>query len=62
MNKHPMIEHEGKKLYQIGCRSCRRGHAWKIYSDGKTFIAFCKCGHHIDIKPDVLQRTPNREK
>lgn len=54
----PHIEIEGKVLYQIACKWCKRAHDWKIYSDGSSFMAVCKCGHGVAIRGEILKNEP----
>lgn len=47
---YPSVEYKGKSLYQIGCRNCKDGIHWRIYTDGENFIAKCgNCDHTIEI-------------
>jgi len=56
----PKIEWEGKEMYQVACKKCRKPD-WGIFSDGKGFVAGCSsCGHQIKLKIDVLKHKPDK--
>lgn len=55
----PKIIHKDKEYYQVGCKNCRKGDDWNIYSDGKDFVARCKCGNTILMSEVILQNRPD---
>lgn len=59
--EHPKIEFESKTYYQVGCKKCQKGEDWNIYSDGKQFVAKCKCGNTLIIKQGVTQSKPDAQ-
>ena len=55
---YPHVNYKEKKMYQIGCKNCKNGN-WRIYTDGKNFIAKCrKCDHAIELIDKSLVNKP----
>lgn len=57
--EQPNIEHNGKKMYQIGCRRCQAGDFWKVFTDGIFFVAKCRCGHIVEINKKAVKDKPD---
>ena len=48
------INFEGETFHRVGCRNCGGG-GWLVFTDGKKrFIAYCFCGHKIEIAKNEL--------
>ena len=52
---------EGKAFYRVGCRNCGGGD-WLIFTDGiDDFIAYCHCGHKINLHRPELKNKPDEQ-